>query len=78
MLNEFEFKFCALCALMARQYSERYVTVSRQPVVTIDLNNVVVALHFRMVRSTARRVIHFQFDISANNLEIRAVQSPNV
>jgi hypothetical protein len=49
-----------------------------QSVVTIDLNNVVVALHFRMVRSTARRVIHFQFDISANNLEIRAVQSPNV
>jgi hypothetical protein len=28
------------------------------------------------VRSTARRVIHLQFDISANAVEIRAVQNP--
>jgi hypothetical protein len=28
------------------------------------------------VRSTARHAIHLQFDICANTLEIRAVQSP--
>jgi hypothetical protein len=31
---------------------------------------------FCYVRSTARHAIHFQFDVSANVLEIRAVQSP--
>jgi hypothetical protein len=33
--------------------------------------------HEGSVRSTARRVVHLQFDISANALEKRAVQSLN-